>query len=116
MAIYRASSFCRYSTIARRRPQPCRQGLGKYGHIRAYGTPSRSTNDRYIYEDVLELDGMDLEDLRSSMDEAVVDEEYEKAAFLRDKIHELENSDPVLSLERELKCAVEEERYVCAIV
>jgi pantothenate kinase len=69
-----------------------------------------------MYEEVLELDGMDLEDLRSSMDEAIVDEEYEKAAFLRDKIHELENNDPVLSLERDLKLAVEEERYVCAMI
>lgn len=80
------------------------------------GTPFRNTNERYMYEEVLELDGMDLEDLRSSMDEAIVDEEYEKAAFLRDKIHELEKNDPVLSLERDLKLAVEEERYVCAMM
>lgn len=75
-------------------------------------TPSRNTNDRYMHEEVLELEGMDLDELRSSMDEAVVDEEYEKAAFLRDKIYELENNDPLLSLERDLRSAVAEERYV----
>lgn len=64
-------------------------------------------------EDDLAL--MELEDLRSSMDEAVEQELYEKAAVLRDRIIEKEQEEnPVLLLERRLELAVEEERYADA--
>ena len=58
-----------------------------------------------------ELLELPVTDLQSSLDEAVVAEEYEKAAILRDAINAKKEGDRLLVLERELREAVEEEAY-----
>lgn len=55
---------------------------------------------------------MSLEELRGSLDEAVESEDYERAGYIRDRIYEIEENDPVISMERKLEIAVREERYV----
>ena len=71
-----------------------------------------SQNYEFEEDELALLELMELDDLRSSMDDAIEQELYEKAAVLRDRIIEKEQQEnPVLLLERQLELAVEEERY-----
>jgi ApaG protein len=54
---------------------------------------------------------MPVSDLQSSLDDAVLAEEYEKAAMLRDAINAKKEEDTLLVLERELRAAIEVEDY-----
>lgn len=59
---------------------------------------------------------MTMEELQIVLDRAVEEEDYATAIEIRDRMGELEEEDPVLKLEKELKEAVEEERYVSCVV
>lgn len=77
----------------------------------------RCRSQKYEFEEdeLALLETMELDDLRSSMDDAIEQELYEKAAVLRDRILEKEQEEnPILLLERQLELAVEEERYMDA--
>jgi len=50
-------------------------------------------------------------ELQAAMEAAVLREDYEAAASLRDALQMAEEADPVISLRRQLLAAVEEERY-----
>ena len=77
----------------------CRRG----GATRPFRCNSQRDLDEFL--------DVDLSDLQSSLDEAVVAEEYEKAAILRDAINKKKEEDPIISLERSLREAVEVENY-----
>lgn len=49
--------------------------------------------------------------LQRALKEAVDVEDYELAAELRDRVKELQRTDPIVSLQEELELAVQEERY-----
>jgi len=92
----------RQAYLAAHRSQPLRwAGAARASSLRCH---SRGR----IPDELLELP---VGDLQSSLDEAVVAEEYEKAAILRDAINAKKEEDPLLVLERELREAVEEEAY-----
>jgi len=82
-----------------------RRGLSAKAPLRCF---SKSQN---LPEDLLELP---LSDLQSSLDDAVLAEEYEKAVLLRDVIKAKEEDDALLVLERELQAAIEREDYTDA--
>jgi len=58
---------------------------------------------------------MTLEELEVVLKRAVNEEDYATAVEIRDKMGKLKDEDPVLRLEKELKEAVEEERYVSVV-
>lgn len=73
-----------------------------------------SHSQKYEFEEdeLALLETMELEDLRNSMDDAIEQELYEKAAILRDRIIEKQQEqNPILLLEQQLDVAVQEERY-----
>ena len=81
------------------------------------GFELRCRSQKYEFEEdeLALLETMELDDLRSSMDDAIEQELYEKAAVLRDRIIEKEQEkNPVLLLKQQLELAVEEERYLDA--
>eukprot|EP00884_Botryococcus_braunii_P002167 jgi/Botrbrau1/11951/Bobra.341_1s0016.1 len=55
-----------------------------------------------------------LSELKLSLKEVLVREDYRQAAVLRDKINELIGKDPVLQLKARLKEAIKEENYLLA--
>ena len=58
---------------------------------------------------------MTLEELEVVLKRAVNEEDYATAVEIRDKMGKLKDEDPVLRLEKELKEAVEEGRYVSVV-
>lgn len=60
-------------------------------------------------------EAMTLRELQIVLDRAVEEEDYATAIQIRDRMGELKEEDPVLRLEKELKVAVEEERYVSCV-
>lgn len=57
----------------------------------------------------------DVRVLRRALDDAVLQEDYNKAALLRDEIRSIEANDPVLCIKKDLKQAVAEENYEVAV-